>query len=453
MEAISLHELTAGIGSLSYDAQVLSVITDSRKAEAGCVFVAIRGERVDGHAFVPEVLEKGAVLAVVEHPVAGAPAERQLVVKNTLNALISMGGNYRRRYQPVLVGVTGSVGKTTTKEFVYAILSAFGPTLKTQGNKNNEIGMPETLFNLTDEYQYAVVEMAMSAPGDISLLTNAAKPHTAIITGIGVSHIEALGSRENILKAKLEICEGLAQEAVLVLNGDDELLCGAAVREDLKKVFFALENKEADVVALDVTEDGNGERFTIQDKAYGSFAAHIPALGRHSVCDALAAYTVATRMGLPAAECAKALERYTPAGQRQKIVDFRGITVIEDCYNASPDSMRAALTTLASLQNKGKKIAVLGDMLELGPISVAMHERVGEVAAENNVSAVYTFGEKGAIISAKAMESGVLETGHFTDKEALVRQLKRVVRTGDAVLFKASRGMKFEEIISAFYEG
>ena len=168
--------------------------------------------------------------------------------------------------------------------------------------------------------------------------------------------------------------------------------------------------------------------------------------------DALAAYTTATRMGLDAVRCADALADYTPAGQRQKLVDFKGATVIEDCYNASPDSMRAALLTLSSLPATGKKIAVLGDMLELGPISVAMHERVGEVAAEEDISCVYTFGDRGALISAEAAENGVLETGHFTDKGALARQLKRVVRPGDAVLFKASRGMKFEEIISSFYE-
>ncbi len=451
MKKTSLQLLLQGIGTVGFDAEVEHVITDSRSLVEGCVFVATRGERVDSHIFVQEAIEKGAVLAVVDHFVEGVPQTKQLVVQNTLAALIAIGGNYRNQFNPVIVAVTGSVGKTTTKEFIYAALSKFGKTLKNEGNKNSEYGMTETLLNLDETYNYAVVEMGMSAQGDIAMLSKAAKPQAAVLTNIGIAHIERLGTQENILNTKLEITEGLPMGGTLVLNKDDALLKTATINADVKKVWYALEDDTADVTATNIQTVEDGQTFTIVDKQFHELPVHIPTLGKHTVYDALAAYTLVSRMGLSAQQVAEGLADYETAGQRQKISDFHGITIIEDCYNANPDSMRAALTTLEELPNHGKKIAILGDMLELGEFSQTLHEEVGTLAAEKEMDIVYTFGSAAQFIAEKAA-MGKTASKHFATKEALANALKEIAFAGDAILFKASRGMQFEEIINLFLE-
>lgn len=227
MQPVLSSVLLRGLGALAGDPEIASVVTDSREAGPGSLFVCIRGERVDGHDYALRALEAGAAGVVVQRPVPGVPPEKCVQVPDALDAMIRLGANYRALYSPLLAGVTGSVGKTTTKEFCYAVFSAFGKTLRTQGNQNNEIGMPNTLFRLDKSVEYAVVEMGMQGLGEIRKLTLAAKPAGAVITCIGRSHLEQLGTRENILRAKLEICEGLPQGAPLVVNGDDDYLPGA----------------------------------------------------------------------------------------------------------------------------------------------------------------------------------------------------------------------------------
>ena len=345
MQPVLSSVLLRGLGALAGDPEIASVVTDSREAGPGSLFVCIRGERVDGHDYALRALEAGAAGVVVQRPVPGVPPEKCVQAPDALDAMIRLGANYRALYSPLLAGVTGSVGKTTTKEFCYAVFSAFGKTLRTEGNQNNEIGMPNTLFRLDKSVEYAVVEMGMQGLGEIRKLTLAAKPAGAVITCIGRSHLEQLGTRENILRAKLEICEGLPQGAPLVVNGDDDYLPGAAVRPDLEKVLFAVENPDADVRALDIVSGAEGTRFTIADKAHGSLPAYIPAMGLHNVRNALSAYALATRLGLAPAAAAAALANYQTTGHRQHVVEYGGVTVIDDCYNANPDSMRAALLT------------------------------------------------------------------------------------------------------------
>ncbi len=450
MEPIRLGELIRGIAVTGkQDAVIERITTDSRTAGPGSVFVAIVGERHDGNDFAKEALQKGAEAVVVSR--RDDLKGEQIVVRDTRDALIEMAGNYRARYSPKLVGVTGSVGKTTTKEMTAAILGRFGRTLKNEGNQNNEIGVPATLFSMDKSTELAVIEMGMNGLGDISKLTRAARPRAAAITAIGVSHMELLGSRENILRAKLEIVEGLPDDGILVINGDDEMLTGA--RENIRVMCdtFAVDNTDCDVVAKDVMSRMLSTEFTIEDRLNGSFHAEIPCTGLHNVRDALAAYTLATRIGLDPETAAGALSDYVPTGMRQRFVDFKGITVIEDCYNASPDSMSASLTTLSMLPNRGLKIAVLGDMLELGSISAQCHRNVGFEAAAMGIDILLCTGEEMKLCVGAAQSAGIASAEHFADKEELARYLARTVHEGDAVMFKASRAMALEEVISSFY--
>ena len=451
MQPILINELCRGLGSLPDDPTITSVVTDSRKAGPGSLFVCIKGARTDGHEYAPAVLEKGAAAVLAQHPVDGVPLERCILADDPLDAMIVMGGNYRDRFSPVLVGVTGSVGKTTTKEFCYAVFSAFGSTLKTEGNQNNEIGVPNTLFRLHEGVEYAVVEMGMQGLGEIEKLTRAAKPCGAIISTVGQSHLEQLGTRENILKAKMEICSGMTPGSPLVLNGDNDLLPGAAVPADLRRVLFAVRNPDADVRAVGICQQDGGMAFSIQDRENGEFRAFIPTVGEHNVMDALSAYTLATRLGLDPARAARALEDYQTTGHRQNLVTCRGVQVLEDCYNASPDSMRAGLSALKSLSVRGRRIAVLGDMFELGSASESGHREVGDACRQAGVDLLVTVGDEIRFTHRRAQELGVPAV-HCADKEEAVALLRREAKEGDAILVKASHGMAFETILDGFYQ-
>lgn len=449
MQPIRANVLCRGLGQVEGNPVVNAVVTDNRAAGPGSLFVCIRGERADGHDYAAKAVQAGACAVVAQHPVQGVPAGRCVLVKDPLDAMICMGANYRNGFPPVLVGVTGSVGKTTTKEFCYAVFSAFGRTLKTEGNQNNEIGMPNTLFRMDSDTQYAVVEMGMQGLGEIEKLALAARPCGAIITWIGQSHLEQLGTRENILKAKMEICAGLPDGAPLVVNADNDLLCSAKVPARLRRVSFGIKAK-ADVHAEGISTGPDRTDFTIVDEHRGKFAAYIPAMGVHNVYDALSAWTLAVSLGLDAKKAAAALAGYKTTGHRQNIVQFRGLTMIEDCYNASPDSMRAALHTLAAYPVKGRRIAVLGDMFELGSAQRSAHEEAGRQAAAAGVDLLLTVGSAMHRAHMCAESLGVPAV-HCESREAALAELLRTCRTGDAVLLKASHGMQFEKILSAFY--
>ena len=378
------------------------------------------------------------------------PAERTVIVPDSALAMVRMASNYRMLFSPRMIGVTGSVGKTTTKEFCYAVLSAFGNTLKTEGNQNNDIGVPNTLFRLDTATEYAVVEMGMDHAGEIERLARCARPSAGIITKIGVSHLENLGSRENILKAKMEICSGLPDGAPLVLNADDDLLPTASVPARLRPVWFGIE-QEADVRACGIRTGAQGTEFTLEDREYGRFAVTLPTTGLHTVYDALAAYAAATRLGLDPAACAAALARYQTTGMRQHIVERGGVTVIEDCYNASPDSMKAALSVLKELPNR-RKVALLGDMLELGAASEEGHRQAGEWAADAGVDLLIAYGPRSAATARAAGARGVA-TVHCQNAQEVLQCLQQSVRPGDVLLAKASHAMALEELLRDYYAG
>ena len=449
MIPIPANQLLAGL-TLAEPLPINAVVTDSRKVAPGCVFVCFPGERVDGHDFAAGAYKNGAAYVIANHPVEGVPQDRTVVVPSSHIAMVRMASNYRMLFSPKMIGVTGSVGKTTTKEFCYAVLSAFGKTLKTEGNQNNEIGLPNTLFRLEPDTQYAVVEMGMSNLGEIERLARCARPNAGIITMVGVSHLESLGTRENILKAKMEICAGLPDGAPLALNADNDLLSTAQIPQRLRPVWFGIDAENADVRAMNIAPAGTGTSFTLVDQAFGRFEVTIPTAGRHTVYDALAAYAAATRLGLDAARAAAALADYRTTGMRQNIVEKQGVTVIEDCYNASPDSMKAALSVLHDLPVQGRRIALLGDMLELGDATETGHRQTGEWAAEAGVDLLIAYGPLSTAMAeaAKAKEVSVI---HCQTAQEVVQCLQQNVHPGDALLAKASHAMGLEDVLQKFY--
>ena len=299
MEKIAAELLLKGLAPEGFaDSQPIGLVTtDSREVCPGCIFVAFPGERFDGHDFAAKALEEGAAYVVLNHPVEGVPAEQAVISPDSYHAMMVMGANYRSQFHPKVVGVTGSVGKTTTKQMTYAAIAGFGNTIKTEGNQNNELGLPRTMFRIGRDTEYAVVEMGMSHAGEIERLAKCARPDVGIITCIGVSHIGNLGSQENICKAKLEICAGLAEGSPLVLNGDDPFLRKAALPAHVRPVWFSLGDENADVCALDVRQEGDGMAFTLCDKNAGRYEVTIPAMGRHNVANALAAYAAHAGLG------------------------------------------------------------------------------------------------------------------------------------------------------------
>lgn len=454
MESIFTSKLLAGLVAEGFcpEGQTTDLVTtDSRAVREGCIFVAFPGERFDGHDFAAGALEKGALYVVLNHPVDGVPVEKAVLCPDSYRAMMTMGANYRSQYHPRIVGVTGSVGKTTTKQMCYAAIAGFGNTIKTEGNQNNELGLPRTLFQIGSDTRYAVVEMGMSHLGEIDRLARCARPDVGIITCIGVSHIGNLGSQENICKAKLEICAGLPAGAPLVLNGDDPFLRKAALPDHVRPVWFSLGDEEgADVCALSIQQEGDGMRFVLEDREEGSFDVTIPAMGRHNVANALAAYCAATRLGLDARRVIAGLADFQQTGMRQHVVHSKGVDVIEDCYNANPDSMKAALAMFHEYPCR-RRFALLGDMLELGELSGQAHAEVGRQAAECGLDLLVCYGEASADMARTAQAAGVNAVHAASYREAADALLAQL-RPGDALLVKASRGMALEKALKIVYE-
>ena len=451
MEWMQLQEIAEAAGCPGrYEGWVEEISTDSRQITPGCLFAAVPGERFDGHDYAAKAVAAGAAWVLAQHPcdTGALPQGHLLLVPDVRQALISIAGAYRSHFDIRCVGITGSVGKTTTKEMVAAVVSAKYPTLKTQGNLNNEIGLPKTLFGLTPAHRAAVIEMGMQNLGEIAALAAAVKPQIGVITNIGVSHLEMLGTRENILKAKLELAEALPDGAPLLLCGDNDLLATVRIPR-LRVRFFGIENPACDLWAREIREEGDATSFTLCWQG-GCQPVRLPALGRHNVYNALAACAVGRELGISPAECARALAGYTPAGMRQKVVRRGGYTVVEDCYNASPDSMRAALQTLAAWPGASRRIAVLADMLELGRLEEAAHLEIGRLAAQLGVDLVLAYGPAARLYVQGAEEAGG-QARHFETKAALLQALQGTLRPGDVVWFKGSHSMALEEVLEGLY--
>ncbi len=452
MEDLTLYEIiTAVQGSYGYPStEIVSAIsTDTRTITKGSVFVALKGDNFDGHNYAQKAIELGAVAAITEKPIEGVKC---IIVDDTRNALIRIATYYRKKFSLSLVGITGSVGKTTTKEMVALVLSGKYTTLKTEGNLNNDIGVPHTLFRLSSAHEAAVIEMGMSDLGEISLLSQISQPNICVITNIGYSHIETLGSREGILKAKLEIIDGASPDAPLILNGDDDLL--STLKDDLNRniIYYGIDNTSADVRAVNIVSENGSTEFDI---IYWSKEIHVKlgCVGLHNIMNALAAFAVGILCEIDPEVIVKKLGKFIPDGLRQSIVKKGEQTIIVDCYNASPDSMKASLAVLSELKpiGDGRRIAVLGDMLELGDVSKELHSRVGKYASDSKADIIVCYGKDAEYIKKEA-ESKKPESYFFEDRKDVLDFLKKTKKQGDIILFKASRGMKFEKIIEELYK-
>ncbi len=450
MDKMTLSEIAAAVGAAApaADPVIETVCIDSRAIQPGCLFVAIKGENFDGHAFVRSALSAGAAAALCSDEVPDAPGP-VLLVEDTVRAMGALAGYNRSKYDIPLVGLTGSVGKTTSKDMVAAVLGQHYRTLATEGNLNNEIGLPRMCLRLDSSYEAAVIEMGMNNFGEISRLTAIARPTIGLITNIGVSHIERLGSREGILKAKLEILEGMAPDAPIVLNGDDDMLMSALDKLERPVVLYAINNPNAQCIASDIEQLEGELRFTL---TYENVKHQIvlPAVGMHNVYNACAAFVCGMLAGVTPEEAVAGLAGYVPDGRRQKFTRKNGITFIEDCYNASPDSIKASLAVLASAECTGKRIAVLGDMLELGDYARRAHSDCGKLVAENGIDLLLAYGTNAMYYLEGAGEN--IESRLYDDKAQLAEELCGLLADGDVVLFKASRGMRLEDVFNAIYD-
>lgn len=430
---------------------IAKVSTDTRAIEQGSFFVAMKGENFDGHAFLQQAREKGAVGCLVEQDVPDELLSDTFAIiqtESTRLGLAQIAGAYRRLFEGRVCAVTGSVGKTSTKDMIASVLSQNFCVHKTQGNFNNEIGMPLTILGLTDEHNALVTEMGMRGLGEIDYLANIAKPDVGVITNIGVSHIERLGSQENICRAKMEVIPHIKQGGALVINGDDPWLNKIGDYDNIQVVRFGIENKDADVYAgqIEISEDGQSTTFELHVKNMPCeiYMAKIPVAGIHHVYNALCAVCVGLLFQMSVSDMIDGIAAFTPSGMRQQTtVTEAGVTVINDAYNASPDSMKASLKMLGQMPCKGKKIAVLGDMLELGENGPAYHAEMDAVLAETDVAHIVTVGDLARHIGVD-MEGKTV--AHFDTNGEAGAYVCSLVEAGDLVLLKASRGMKLEEI-------
>jgi UDP-N-acetylmuramoyl-tripeptide--D-alanyl-D-alanine ligase len=435
------------------------ISTDTRTIAAGSCFVALKGERFDGHDFLAEAARGGAACAVVAESRAAALAGHAglplLAVPDTLAALGALARHHRRRFRVPLVAVTGSNGKTTTREMIAAILATRGPVLKSEGNLNNEVGVPLTLLRLAPEHQAAVVEMGMSHPGEIARLAAIAEPQVGVVTNAAPAHLEGLGSIDAIADAKAELYRGLPPGGIAVANADDARMLRRAQESGRHLITFARgRGRRGDVAVLEVLSHGEeGLRFLL-GVGNRELEVRLALVGEHSAVNAAAAAAAAVALGCTDKEIVLGLAAVRPVGRRLRLERLTsGVFLVDDCYNANPLSMRAALDTLGALAaaRGGRPVAVLGDMLELGPAEAEAHRDLGAAAARAGLGWLAAFGPR-SLAAAEAARAGGLANGaafHTEDVGALAAFVKDRLRPGDVLLVKGSRGMKLERLVEA----
>ncbi|WP_164010309.1 UDP-N-acetylmuramoyl-tripeptide--D-alanyl-D-alanine ligase [Pyxidicoccus trucidator] len=426
------------------------VCTDTRALAPGCLFVALVGERFDAHAFVDAAAKGGAAGAVVGRgrPLPVLPEGFPLYeVEDTLMALGALGRHHRQRFRIPLCAVGGSNGKTTTKEMVGAILATRGPALKTEGNLNNEVGVPLTLFRLEPQHVAAVIEVGMNRPGEIERLTRVVRPDAGVITVVQPEHMEGLGSIEGVAEAEGELFREMGPDTTVVVNVDDALILKQAARSRAKRLTFG-RAEGADVRLTGVETLGREGMVATVRYSGRDWPVRLHFIGPHNAQNATAAFALALALGYSPEECVRGLETARPYSRRLNVLDGKGgVTVIDDCYNANPASMDAALETLGTLVPAGgRPVVVLGDMLELGPGELEEHSRLGGRVPGHAKLAAF-FGPR----SVKGWEAASMgnSAAHFTEVEPLVAWLSPQLRPGDVVLVKASRGMRLERVVAA----
>lgn len=434
--------------------EVIGVVIDSRQVGSGYLFVAIPGEKVDGHKFIPDVFAKGAAAVLSEQQLED-PAGPYILVESTTKALRDLAEYYRKSLDIKVVGITGSVGKTSTKEMIASVLSEKYRVLKTEGNYNNEIGLPLTIFKIRAEHEVAVLEMGISEFGEMHRLATMANPDICVITNIGLCHLENLKTRDGILKAKTESFAHLKKDGIAILNGDDDKLSTVRQVGDKEPVFYGMEEKmeyrEDAKKSVYATGVENLGLYGMQARIHtpeGERDVRIPIPGEHNVYNALAATAVGLSLGLSLDQISSGILKAKTIGGRTNLLNTGSMTVIDDCYNANPVSMKASIDVLATAE--GRKIAVLGDMGELGENEKKLHYEVGEYLAKKEIDVLFCAGELSEEIAKAAQkESKTCEVYYFKTRDALLEQLLPFLKKGDTVLVKASHFMEYPKIVKA----
>lgn len=454
MEHMTVKDLVEATGGKLLcgkpETEVKNISLDSRTMKGGDLFVPIIGEKVDAHKFIPQVFEKGAVATLTsEHDKMDSPYA-WIRVDNTVKALQNIGIYCRNRLALPLVGVTGSVGKTTTREMIAAALSASYRVFKTPGNSNSQVGVPITISEVSEQDQVGVIELGMSEPGELTVIAKIARIDMAVITNIGITHIEQLGSRENIYKEKMTIQDGLKDDGILILNGDDDMLCVTKGKPGVKTFYYGT-GENCDYRAEDIVLTDTGSEFTAVcgDERQ---KVRLNVLGRHNVLNAMAAIAVCRQLGMTMGQAAKGLLTFTGFKNRQQIYEGKRLTILDDSYNASPASMKAAIDVFMTLKKGRRHVAVLADMKELGEQVFQYHKEVGEYAANAGIDCVVTLGDACRYLAAGVREHSGALVVEFTDKEQLAAFLEKELKEGDCVLFKGSNSMGLSTIAARFIE-
>ncbi|MFN2508459.1 MAG: UDP-N-acetylmuramoyl-tripeptide--D-alanyl-D-alanine ligase [Chthoniobacterales bacterium] len=431
------------------DRTLTHISTDSRTIQAGDLFVPIRGENFDGHRFVEQAAQKGAAGALVEESWNGdvPPTFALIRVADTLVAYQQIAASYRRSLPLKVIAITGSNGKTSTKDFVAAALSRRFRVTKTEGNFNNHVGLPQTMLNASAQDEIAVWELGMNHPGEIAALAGLALPDVGIITNIGVAHIEFMGSREAIAQEKGALAEAVKADGTMILNADDAFSASIARRTRAKTIFAGIGS--GTVRADDIRQSASGSEFTILEGAHRC-RAQLPVAGLHMVQNAVLAVAAGRAFGLSIEECAAGLASAPLTKARLQLREIRGVQFLDDSYNANPESMKAALRTLVELDAEGQRIAVLGQMNELGVEAERGHAEVGETAASLRIDYLITVGEQGAAISRAAARAGLEKTTNVAAPAEAADVLSDLTSAGDLVLVKGSRSARMERVLEAF---
>lgn len=458
MKNLSLENIAAACGGrlFCYEREtaemvVSDIVTDNRKVTKDALFVAIKGNRVDGHDFIPSAYEAGACCVISEKIIA--TEKPFIVVDKSLSAIRKIAAFYREQLDIKVVGITGSVGKTSTKEMIYSVLAEKYNVLKTEGNFNNELGLPLTVFRIRDEHEIAVLEMGISDFGEMTRLSEIAKPDVAVITNIGLCHLENLKSRDGILKAKTEMFLNLSENGTIILNGDDDKLITVQDYNGIEPVFYHVHDadsgkcsNDSKIYADNIMSDGiKGVRCTLHYND-SSFDVKINIPGKHMVYNAMAAMCAGKTFGLSDAEIKRGIEKLRPVNGRNNIIERNGITIIDDCYNANPVSMKAGIDVLSYAENR--KVAVLGDMGELGTNEQMLHVEIGRYLADSDIDVIVLCGRLMNHAYTYLLENSNNKKLYYFDKiEDLISELERIIRQKDTILVKASHSMEFNKII------
>ena len=450
MKHMTLREITASCGgtyfgdSESAAKEVSSVVIDSRKVTRDSLFVAIRGARVDGHTFIPQTIEAGALCALSEEPL-GDITFPYILVDSCTQALKDLAEHYRKSLDIKVVGISGSVGKTSTKEMIASVLSQKYNVLKTEGNFNNEIGVPLTIFNLREEHEIAVLEMGINHFGEMTRLAKMARPDICVITNIGVAHMELLGSRDGILKAKTEMFQYMNPDGTIIFNGDDDKLITYSPENGITPIYFGLgENSSyrAEQIANNGLRGTNATFVTPKSR----FSAHISIPGEHMVHNALAGIAVGYALGMSDAEIKAGIEALKPLAGRNHLIETNTYTIIDDCYNANPISMKASIDVLSKADTR--TVAILGDMGELGAKEKEMHYDVGQHTATAGIHVLICIGTLSEELARGAKETGCnIQIYHYPDQEHFFAEMSSILEKNDTILVKASHAMAFEKIV------